>query len=177
MESAAHACADRADHFQQKARAILQRPAVFIGAIVDAGGEELGEQVAVGRVELDTVQTGLATAPRRVAVRQHQLFDLGRHNRSADRAPEFALLDVGLVREKSFPVAERLQALADAIRTTNITDNVSTGPGISFNAKGQNDKLKNAAIQNRGGKLVTVAPKGATNATAEWPMSAYDRRG
>jgi branched-chain amino acid transport system substrate-binding protein len=69
------------------------------------------------------------------------------------------------------------KALADAIRATNITDNVSTGPGISFNAKGQNDKLKNAGIQNRGGKLVTVAPKGATNATAEWPMSAYDKRG
>src|SRR5882757_2228982 len=69
------------------------------------------------------------------------------------------------------------KVLADAIRATNITDNVSTGPGISFDAKGQNDKLKNAAIQNRGGKLVTVAPKGATNASAEWPMSAYDKRG
>jgi branched-chain amino acid transport system substrate-binding protein len=69
------------------------------------------------------------------------------------------------------------KALADAIRATNITENVSTGPGISFNAKGQNDKLKNAAIQNRGGKLVTVAPKGATNATAEWPIAAYDKRG
>src|SRR3954470_20884161 len=68
------------------------------------------------------------------------------------------------------------KALADAIRTTNITDNVSTGPGISFDDKGQNAKLKNAAIQNRGGKLVTVAPKGATNAKAEWPMTAYDKR-
>ena len=68
------------------------------------------------------------------------------------------------------------KALADAIRATNITDNVSTGPGISFNAKGQNDKLKNAAIQNRGGKLVTVAPKGSTNAKAQWPMLAYDKR-
>jgi CheY-like chemotaxis protein len=29
----------------------------------------------------------------------------------ADRAPDFALLDVGLVREKSFAIAERLQAL------------------------------------------------------------------
>ena len=29
----------------------------------------------------------------------------------ADRAPDFALLDVGLVREKSFTVAERLDAL------------------------------------------------------------------
>jgi branched-chain amino acid transport system substrate-binding protein len=34
------------------------------------------------------------------------------------------------------------KALADAIRATNITDNVSTGPGIMFNAKGQNDKLQ-----------------------------------
>jgi branched-chain amino acid transport system substrate-binding protein len=68
------------------------------------------------------------------------------------------------------------KALADAIRSTNITDNVSTGPGISFNAKGQNDKLKNSVIQNRGGKLVTVAPKGATNAKVEWPMKPYDKR-
>ena len=45
------------------------------------------------------------------------------------------------------------------LSATNITDNVSPGPGIQFNEKGQNDKLKNSAIQNRGGKLVTVAPK------------------
>jgi branched-chain amino acid transport system substrate-binding protein len=67
-------------------------------------------------------------------------------------------------------------ALADAIRTTNITDNVSPGPGIQFNAKGQNDKLKNSAIQNRGGKLVTVAPKAAANAQVEWPLKPYDKR-
>jgi branched-chain amino acid transport system substrate-binding protein len=69
------------------------------------------------------------------------------------------------------------KALADAIRATNITNNVSIGPGIQFDAKGQNAGLKNAAIQNRGGKLVTVAPKAAANAKAEWPLSAYDKRG
>jgi branched-chain amino acid transport system substrate-binding protein len=68
------------------------------------------------------------------------------------------------------------KALADAIRATNITDNVSTGPGIQFNAKGQNDKLKNSAIQNRRGKLVTVAPKSASNAKPQWPMVAYNKR-
>jgi branched-chain amino acid transport system substrate-binding protein len=68
------------------------------------------------------------------------------------------------------------KALADAIRTTNITDNVSIGPGIQFDAKGQNDKLKNAAIQNRGGKLLTVAPKFASNAKPELPMPPYDKR-
>jgi branched-chain amino acid transport system substrate-binding protein len=68
------------------------------------------------------------------------------------------------------------KALADAIRATNITDNVSTGPGIQFDAKGQNDKLKNSGIQNRGGKLVTVAPKTASNAQPEFPMRPYDKR-
>jgi branched-chain amino acid transport system substrate-binding protein len=68
------------------------------------------------------------------------------------------------------------KALADAIRATNITDNVSIGPGIQFNAKGQNDKLKNGTIQNRAGKLVTLAPKDAANAKPEWPMAAYQNR-
>jgi branched-chain amino acid transport system substrate-binding protein len=67
--------------------------------------------------------------------------------------------------------------LADAIRKTNITNNVSPGPGIQFDAKGQNDKLKNSAIQNRGGKLVTLAPKAAANAKPELPMKPYDKRG
>ena len=66
--------------------------------------------------------------------------------------------------------------LAEAIRTTNIVDNVTAGPGISFDEKGQNSKLRNAAIQNRAGKLVNVAPKGSTNATPQWPMMAYDKR-
>jgi branched-chain amino acid transport system substrate-binding protein len=68
------------------------------------------------------------------------------------------------------------KALADAIRATDIKDNVSTGPGIQFNAKGQNDKLKNSAIQNRAGKLVAVAPKAASNAKPELPMRPYDKR-
>jgi branched-chain amino acid transport system substrate-binding protein len=69
------------------------------------------------------------------------------------------------------------KALADAIRATNITDNVSPGPGILFEAKGQNDKLKGSAVQNRGGKLVTLAPKEAANAKPEWPLTPYDKRG
>ena len=69
------------------------------------------------------------------------------------------------------------KALAEAVRKSNITNNVSPGPGIQFNEKGQNDKLKNSAIQNRGGKLVTVAPKVAANAKVEWPLKPYDKRG
>jgi branched-chain amino acid transport system substrate-binding protein len=69
------------------------------------------------------------------------------------------------------------KALAEAIRKTHITNNVSPGPGIMFNAKGQNDKLKDSAIQNRGGKTVTVAPKEAANAKVVWPYPPFDKRG
>jgi branched-chain amino acid transport system substrate-binding protein len=69
------------------------------------------------------------------------------------------------------------KALADAIRTTDITDNSSIGPGIRFDAKGQNDKVKDGAIQNIGGKLVTLAPASAANAKPEWPLPSYANRG
>jgi branched-chain amino acid transport system substrate-binding protein len=68
------------------------------------------------------------------------------------------------------------KALAEAVRTTDIKNNVSIGPGIAFDAKGQNDKVKNAAIQNRGGKLVTVVPASAANAKPDWPMKSYADR-
>jgi len=69
------------------------------------------------------------------------------------------------------------KALADAVRKTNIKDNVTIGPGIQFDAKGQNDKIVGGAIQNRGGKLVTVAPKQAANGKPVWPLQPYDKRG
>ena len=69
------------------------------------------------------------------------------------------------------------KALAEAIRTTAITDNCSIGPGISFNAKGQNDKSRCGVTQNRDGKQVVLAPKVAANAKPEWPMSSYLGRG
>ena len=68
------------------------------------------------------------------------------------------------------------KALAQALHATNITDNVSIGPGIMFDAKGQNIGLKCGAVQNRGGKQVTVAPKEAANAKLEWPMKSYQNR-
>ena len=68
------------------------------------------------------------------------------------------------------------KALVDAIRTTHITNNISIGPGIMFNEKGQNDKLKCAAIQNRAGKFATIAPKEAADAKPELPMTPYSQR-
>ncbi len=37
--------------------------------------------------------------------------------------------------------------------------------------------MKDGAIQNRDGKLVTIAPKAAANAKPEWPMKSYQGRG
>jgi len=68
------------------------------------------------------------------------------------------------------------KALAEALHATNIVDNVSVGPGIKFDAKGQNTGLKCGAVQNRDGKQVTVAPKEAANAKLEWPMKSYQDR-
>jgi branched-chain amino acid transport system substrate-binding protein len=68
------------------------------------------------------------------------------------------------------------KALADAIRATNITDNVSIGPGIQFDATGQNAKVKNGAVQNRGGKIVVLSPPSASNAKPEWPLTSYQSR-
>lgn len=68
------------------------------------------------------------------------------------------------------------KALADALRATKITDNVAIGEGIQFNAKGHNDKVGNGAIQNRGGKHVTVAPKASADAQPVWPLTSFAQR-
>ena len=68
------------------------------------------------------------------------------------------------------------KALVDAIRTTNITDNISIGPGIQFNERAD-DKLKSAAIQNRAGKFAIIAPSAQSDAKPELPMTPYDKRG
>jgi branched-chain amino acid transport system substrate-binding protein len=68
------------------------------------------------------------------------------------------------------------KALAEALHATNITDNSTIGPGIKFDAKGQNTGVKCGAIQNRAGKQVTIAPKQAANAKLEWPMKPYQDR-
>jgi len=67
--------------------------------------------------------------------------------------------------------------LIEALKATNIKDNVTTGPGISFNEKGQNPNVKNSLFQNRGGKNVVLLPLEAAAAKPIWPIRAWDKRG
>ncbi len=67
--------------------------------------------------------------------------------------------------------------LIEALRKTDIADNVTVGPSIKFNENGQNPTTRNSAIQNRGGKLIPVAPASAAMSKPIWPMRAWDKRG
>jgi len=69
------------------------------------------------------------------------------------------------------------QALQKALRETNITNNVTTGPGILFDKQGQNPGVKNSAIQNRDGKSLVVLPKEAAVVKPIWPMRPWNQRG
>lgn len=68
------------------------------------------------------------------------------------------------------------KALQAALRGLNITDNVSTGPGISFDEKGQNVHVKNSAIQNRDGKSHVILPAEAAVTEPIWPMRGWNDR-
>ncbi len=67
--------------------------------------------------------------------------------------------------------------LIEAFRKTDIKDNVVTGPGVHFDAKGQNPDVKMSAIQNRDGKNLVVLPASAAVTKPIWPMRAWNARG
>ena len=72
-KSRADARADRLDDLDDEARAVLERPAVFVGAIVDRRAQELRDEVAVGAVQLDAVESRLARPPRALGERRDRL--------------------------------------------------------------------------------------------------------
>ncbi|MBM3557681.1 MAG: hypothetical protein FJX47_19245 [Alphaproteobacteria bacterium] len=67
-------------------------------------------------------------------------------------------------------------ALAEALRKTDIKDHVSIGSGISFDAKGQNMTLGCAAIQNRAGALPVIVPKASAEAKPIFPVPGWRAR-
>lgn len=71
----------------------------------------------------------------------------------------------------------KADALVDALKTTNIKDNASVGAGISFDAKGQNETVGNAGIQNLGNEPRVILPKSASEAQLVFPMPGWQGRG
>jgi len=67
--------------------------------------------------------------------------------------------------------------LIEALRKTDIKDNVVTGPGVRFDAKGQNPDVKMSAIQNRDGKNLVILPESAAVTKPIWPMRDWTKRG
>ena len=63
--------------------------------------------------------------------------------------------------------------LADAIRQTNITDRVSLGGPIKFNAKGQVEGNLSACLQNRDGVPRVILPAEAAEAKPVFPWPDY----
>ena len=70
-------------------------------------------------------------------------------------------------------------ALADAIRKTDLKrdETVTIGPGVKFDAKGQNVDLKMAAVQNRDGQPKVILPKEAAQIAPAYPMPGWQKRG
>lgn len=69
------------------------------------------------------------------------------------------------------------QALAEALRATDIPDRAMIGGPIKFNEKGQNENLRSAAVQNLDGKPVVVLPTESAQAKPVFPMPDWKARG
>src|ERR1700675_4067121 len=87
-------------------------PALSFGEIMDASSDGMPGDVLIVEddpiIALDFEDTILGFGVKRVRTAASVAKAL---EMIAERAPDFALLDVGLVREKSFAIAERLEAL------------------------------------------------------------------
>ena len=79
---------DGVGDLEHQAGAVGQRAAVLVGAQVAVGGEELVQQVAVGAVDLDEVEAGLAGVDGRAPVVLEHPRDLVEAQRSRDRAAD-----------------------------------------------------------------------------------------
>ncbi len=67
------------------------------------------------------------------------------------------------------------KTLANAIRQTNITDKMSLGGPIKFNAKGQVEGIGSACVQNLHLQPTVVLPKNAATAKPVFPAAYYKK--
>jgi len=95
----------------------------------------------------------------------------------------FHALNVGYTFEAILIVADaykrarsaNAQALADAIRQTEIKNRMMIGAPIKFNAKGQVEGNRSACIQNQGQRPVVALPAAAAEAKPVFPWSEFKK--
>ena len=75
-ESGANSAAHRSEHLARKADAVLKRPAVFVFALIEIGGEELVDQPAVTRMHHDHLEAGTLRERCRLTIRRDNARDL-----------------------------------------------------------------------------------------------------
>jgi branched-chain amino acid transport system substrate-binding protein len=68
------------------------------------------------------------------------------------------------------------EALMAALHATNLKDRVILGGAITFNAKGQNEHLPDASVQNLKGKPTVVLPAASAEAKLVFPMPNWTDR-
>jgi branched-chain amino acid transport system substrate-binding protein len=68
------------------------------------------------------------------------------------------------------------QALAEALRATNIAEHLMIGGPIKFDDKGQNTAVGSAAIQNRNLTPTVVLPADAATMPPVFPVPGWQQR-
>lgn len=97
---------------------------------------------------------------------------------------KFHALNVGFTFEAMMIAADAFkragsadgQALADALRATNIAERMMLGGPIRFNAKGQNTEIISAAIQNRNLQPTVVLPAASAEMAPVFPVPEWTAR-
>lgn len=69
------------------------------------------------------------------------------------------------------------KALLAALPTTHLAEHVMIGEAIRFDAKGQNNGVASAAVQNRGQRPTVVLPKDLAQVEPVFPMPGWQTRG
>ena len=109
--AAANGTSHRLRHFQQQPAAVGDAAAVSVAAVVDAVAQELVDQVAVGGVDLDAVETGRDGIARSLRIVGHHACDFFAGQRARWRAGCKTARDIGLAVGRPGGAAHRRLAI------------------------------------------------------------------
>ncbi|MNZ89279.1 hypothetical protein D3C78_1081910 [compost metagenome] len=104
----------RLDHFAEEAQAVGQRAAVLVGAVVGLGVDELVDQVAVGAMQFDSIETGVQCIARGLGVVADDAVDFLDSQRA--RCGVLDHLADAVLRPTAFDIDEHLHTFRDLRR-------------------------------------------------------------